>query len=381
MENILKLSEDGKVLLEVLDKKVKEVDIPEGIVKIEDGAFEFCNYTLENIHISSSVTYIGIWTFIPYPSLTSINVAADNSYFTSVNGILFSKDFKRLIKFPAKSNIDKYKIPTNVTFIGESAFSSCYIQEIDIPDSVKIIEETAFAGCCSLKVIDLPNSIMFIHKDAFWDCKSLQSIDIAENVKFIGDGAFRGCSSLQEIYIPSTVKVIGSGVFDSCKSLQNIYVDSDNSQYISINGILFAKGEQHLIKYPEGRKNIEYKIPDNTIIIGYDSFQGCVFLRNINITNNVRCIKEYAFSFSSLESIDIPSSVIIIENMAFAFCKSLKTIRFHHKEIEKCEIADNIFEDIDFEQCTLYIPTGTRWAYRHHPAFSKFKNIIPERQA
>lgn len=381
MENIFKLSEDGKVLLEVLDKNVVEVVIPKGIEKIEAGAFAFCD-SLQKIHISSSVNHIGAWTFIPYPSLAIIDVASDNSYFTSVNGILFSKDLKHLIKFPSKCNINDYKIPANVTYIGESAFSCCNsLKYIDIPNSVKIIGQTAFAGCSSLKVIDLPNSLIYIGNSTFWDCKSLQCIDIPENVKFIGECAFSCCSALLDIYIPSTVNIIGSGAFDYCKFLRNIFVNSNNSHYISINGVLFDKEIQCLIKYPEGKKNLEYIIPNSIMMIDSGSFQDCINLQKLNIPGSVRHIKDNAFSFSSLRSIDIPDSVITIEDMAFGFCESLQTIRFYHKEIEKCKIADDIFEGIDFDQCTLYIPSGTRWAYRHHPVFSKFKNIVTERQA
>lgn len=43
--------------------------------------------------------------------------------------------------------------------------------------------------------------------------------------------------------------------------------------------------------------------------------------------------------------------------------------------IDNINIKDNVFDGINFDECTLYIPSGTRWAYRHHPVFSKFKNI------
>ena len=36
------------------------------------------------------------------------------------------------------------------------------------------------------------------------------------------------------------------------------------------------------------------------------------------------------------------------------------------------------FREELFDTCTLYVPSGTRWAYRHHPVFGKFKNIVTE---
>ena len=36
------------------------------------------------------------------------------------------------------------------------------------------------------------------------------------------------------------------------------------------------------------------------------------------------------------------------------------------------------FDDVDFDNCVLHVPSGTRWDYRHHPIFGKFKNIVTE---
>ena len=43
--------------------------------------------------------------------------------------------------------------------------------------------------------------------------------------------------------------------------------------------------------------------------------------------------------------------------------------------IDNVVIEDYVFDGINVDECTLYIPSGTRWAYRHHPVFGKFKNI------
>jgi len=190
------------------------------------------------------------------------------------------------------------------------------------------------------------------------------------------------CLSLNSINIPKSITLIGDEVFDGFSSLQSINVDSDNPSYTSNDGILFNKDLSSIIRMPTKKIIMEYQIPKSVTSIKSTAFSDCISLQKINIPNNVTYIGKQAFhSCSSLQNIDIPDSVITIEYMAFGLCKSLQTIRFCHKEIEKCKIADNIFEGIDFDKCTLYIPSGTRWSYRHHPAFSKFKNIVTERQA
>lgn len=64
--------------------------------------------------------------------------------------------------------------------------------------------------------------------------------------------------------------------------------------------------------------------------------------------------------------------------MALGGCHKLRGISISCKKIEDVDI-DNAFDDIDFNNCILYIPSGTRWAYRHHPILGKFKNIVTER--
>ena len=96
----------------------------------------------------------------------------------------------------------------------------------------------------------------------------------------------------------------------------------------------------------------------------------------IIIPNGVTSIEEWTIcDCASLHSIEIPKSVISIKEYAIYCCDNLKSIRFHHQEIEKCEIANSVFEGMDFDNCTLYIPSGTQEVYRKHPVFSKFKNI------
>jgi hypothetical protein len=42
-------------------------------------------------------------------------------------------------------------------------------------------------------------------------------------------------------------------------------------------------------------------------------------------------------------------------------------------------VSQDAFIDVDFNECVLNIPSGTRWAYRHHPIFGKFKNIVTKK--
>ena len=97
-----------------------------------------------------------------------------------------------------------------------------------------------------------------------------------------------------------------------------------------------------------------------------------------NISIQILCNNSVSCGCTSLQKIEIPNSVISIDDRAFLGCSSLKEITINNQEIEKVKFGC-CFNDIDFNNCILYIPSGTRWAYRHHPIFGKFKNIATEK--
>ena len=178
MENLLKLSKDGKTILSLFDKGVESIVIPSGVTSIGEEAFCNCS-SLESITLPDSVTSIGGWAFrdcsslksITLPSgvtsfvksefsgcssLKSIDVSGDNAYYTSVDGILFNKDLTTIVSFPQGYELKEYTIPSGVTSIGEKAFCNCsYLESITLPDSVTSIGWWAFLDCSSLESIHL----------------------------------------------------------------------------------------------------------------------------------------------------------------------------------------------------------------------------------
>ena len=171
MKDILKLSEDGKTVIGIKeDKFITHITIPNGITTIEKKAFSNCQalrnidipnsvttigeyafehcYELQSIDIPKSVTTIGKGTFICCRSLQSINIAEENEHYTSIDGILFSKDLATIIKIPAGKGLKKYKTPDSITVFEDYAFANCSsLQSIDIPNSVITIGEGTFGGC------------------------------------------------------------------------------------------------------------------------------------------------------------------------------------------------------------------------------------------
>ena len=98
---------------------LKEVSFPDSLLEIGDQAFETC--ALETVTVPSNVREVGMEAFMMH-SLTDILVEEDNQYFTSVDGVLYSKDKKVLVEYPGGRAEETYEIPEGTEKIGDGAF-------------------------------------------------------------------------------------------------------------------------------------------------------------------------------------------------------------------------------------------------------------------
>lgn len=133
--------------------------------------------------------------------LSYIDVSDDDPKYASQDGVLYSKDMKKLICC-SRAKTSCY-IPSSVTEIGDSAFEDCSrLTSLDIPSSVTTIGDGAFSWCWRLTSLDIPSSVTTIGNSAFEGCESLTSLHIPSSVTTIGDGAFSGCDRLTSLDIP-----------------------------------------------------------------------------------------------------------------------------------------------------------------------------------
>ena len=182
---------------------VSDVIIPDGITGIGDYVFKdtrfehvtfpdslrtigtscFCyNNLLTGVYIPAGVEYIGPGAF----STDSITIDENNPYYVIEDGIIFTKDRKKLTHYLRRSYKygTSYAVPEGVEVIGKLAFRGSGLEEIILSESLREIEEEAFADC-GLEEIVLPESLREIGNRAFTGCK-LTRLDIPAGVQKIG---------------------------------------------------------------------------------------------------------------------------------------------------------------------------------------------------
>ena len=168
--------------------------------------------------------------------------------------------------------------------------------------------------------------VTLIAEEAFRMNPDVTSVIIPEGVTSIGDSAFEECSSLKSVTIPDIVTTIEENPFASCSALTEIIVASENSNFVSVDGVLYSKNMEQLIAFPAGRGG-PVQIPDTVMYLGEAAFDGCSELTDITIPDNVRTIGAWTFAYcTSLEEITIPNGVTTIGDYAFGGCESLTSI-------------------------------------------------------
>lgn len=88
-------------------------------------------------------------------------------------------------------------------------------EELVIPEGVSVIGEAAFNDSCYSFNIKLPQSLTEIKDKAFW-FTFIKEIELPENVKSIGASAFAGCSSLTRVVLPDGLEHLGEDAFKMC---------------------------------------------------------------------------------------------------------------------------------------------------------------------
>lgn len=224
------------------------LEIPEGVTGITEYAFKDAVY-LVKITIPTTMKDIGEGAFQGCTSLGSVqwNAVAFNG-----NGPFFSD-----------CAIYDFKLGDNISKIPPSLLDGCQdLTEIELPKTLKSIENTAFKRCKGLKYLEIPDSVENLSWSVFEDCdfdslkigtefkglgcslparkiiwnarncewganksnlRILEYLVLGDSVQVVPDNMCSGLSSLSSLSIGKSVKTIGTNAF-SGTSIKEVWL-------------------------------------------------------------------------------------------------------------------------------------------------------------
>ncbi len=328
---------------------ITSIHIPANVTEIQDGA-------LNAVYVKWGISIGGGGV---NSSLKAINVDEQNPVYCSVDGVVFTKDQKTLVKYPAGAG--SYTIPDGVEVLGAYSFYFTAAGEIIFPESVKRIESHACMGLDAVR-LELPQNLEYIGNSAFSNLRGIYSLVIPESVSVIDNSAFF-YSSVDEFYIENP----SCEIYDDIDTLCNTYEYNANSyREYYFDGTIYGKpdstaqayAENHGCNFAVGKgvhEKLLYRVyADHVGIYGVDETNGRIsgdFIIPSEIEGlPVRRIEGEALRDQNMTSVVIPDTVTSIGEYAFWNCYFLEKVTFGNSVKE---IGLGAFSDIPLKEMTL----------------------------
>lgn len=417
---------------------VTSIDIPEGVTKVDDWAFDGCS-RLEYIEFPNSLVSLGKWAFYNCRSIKNLNIPRNlteiaytalpglsglvyytcspfNPKYKAVDGILYNKDMTMLVAYPQSAPATSFTIPSSVTTLYDYCLHNCdNLTEVIIPESVTLFGMNIFSGSANIESIDVPDGVTKMGLTVFGQCPKLSHVHLPASLDSIKNSCFYGCSSLTEVAIPANVRYIGNNAFAYCENLKTIRFEEGSC--------LEGFGE---FVFRESTSFESLDMPNTVNTMGAGIFYYCSSLKNVHLSRNLTILPNRAFyECPLLTELDIPGTVTHIGNAAMYKCTSLKRLKIGDKDapagttdiehyalaysndLERLELGANLdsltyysLDDlgnvklaicwattpprcnesamgIAFSKTILYVPKASLDAYREARMWNKFQTILP----
>lgn len=289
---------------------IYDVVIGEGVTSLGDNAFYGC-YNISTITLPAGINDIGVTPFKDCTGLEEIIVAEDNQFYSSIDGVLFNKAQDTLIYYPYGLSDDNYEVPASVAKIESGAFTSSYADMVTITNKDCVIESGAFNKYIVICGYDGSTAEQYAYDNNRYFC------DIET-----GKTTLRGRCGASLVY-----EMTMSGV-------------------LTISGT----GDMYSSAFSGNDDIVKVIIEPGAESIGYDAFYNCDSLESIEIPDTVTLIDSWAFEYSELESVTIPSSVKKIGSGAFYNCYALESVTLS-EGLES--IGSSAFDSCDIAEITI----------------------------
>lgn len=214
------------------------------------------------------------------------------------------------------------------------------LKGITLPSTIETIDASAFQGCINLTkfvvpadnpyfTVDESNPAILLSKDEYklisYPSATGEYI-IPDNITSLAEYTFGDATNLESVKINANLKDIPSNAFYGACNLKTFTVNSSNSEYTTDETfeILLSKDGTELISWPYACDEII--IPASVIKIA-DYALSMSYITSVNL-NNVVEIGDFAFYYTDIKTLTIPSSVTKIGKYAFYECNYLTSVEF-----------------------------------------------------
>jgi uncharacterized protein YkwD len=188
-------------------------------------------------------------------------------------------------------------------------------KRIVIGEGITEVGANTFSQFDEVRQVDFPSTLIKIDKTAFAYCDKLSEITLNDGLQSIDERAFQKCP-LKSVTIPASVTYLNNLAFFDCTNLSELEVDAANPSYASQDNIIYNKDRTILFLYPEGLKKVNVIVPNGVTAIQEFAFYYSS-INSIELPDTLKTIGTYAFYNSKLTSADMPINIDFVAKNAF----------------------------------------------------------------
>lgn len=241
-----------------------EVQLGNTVETIEAYAFRLCT-SLTKIAIPDSVKKIEDDAFNGCAAMETITVGAGNQSYTAPESVLYTRDMKTLVYYPAQRSGTSYEVPEGVTAIaGVSFCDASGLEKITLPKTLKSIGYYAFEGC------------------GFYE------VELPEGLERMDEFVFNRCIHLERVTLPASLTKIGFSPFNRCTALKKITADPKSGTFADQDGVLFSRDGKTLFCYPAGKGAPAYAVPEGVENIATYAFKQVSALTAVGLPSTLK---------------------------------------------------------------------------------------------
>lgn len=196
----------------------------------------FLGIGVEKLELPASLTELESFS-IYGENMTEVVVGEGNTYFKTVDGVLYSADGKKLILYPGGKQGETFTSPAGTETIGAGSFNNNYfLRKVIFSEGVVLLEPNAFR-CYNAD-----------YDEETWEILrkyGLKEVVLPSTLEYIGDLAFSSCNMLEKIVFNGAVPELGKEYGANALGTE----DWETGEIVLFDNLKFEVPDQYIKDY------------------------------------------------------------------------------------------------------------------------------------